>query len=194
MHLIEDHAQRAGIPLRFAASKLAEGDQVILEALELQDNEKEMLEHIILQMELECSLDRAAAIADMRFHFIQEVCGQTVVKPQESREHARSTRIDRILTGKYTAIPVFIAIMGLVFWLTFNVIGAWLSDLLDMGITWLTDVTDAALTAGHVNAALQSLIVDGIFTGVGSVLSFLPIIVTLFFFLCLLYTSPSPRD
>ena len=189
MHLIEDHAQRAGIPLRFAASKLAEGDQVILEALELQDNEKEMLEHIILQMELECSLDRAAAIADMRFHFIQEVCGQTVVKPQESREHARSTRIDRILTGKYTAIPVFIAIMGLVFWLTFNVIGAWLSDLLDMGITWLTDVTDAALTAGHVNAALQSLIVDGIFTGVGSVLSFLPIIVTLFFFLSILEDS-----
>ena len=189
MHLIEDHAERAGIPVRFAASKLAEGDKMIMEKLELQQNEVEMIEHIIYQMETERSLDRAAAIADMRFRFIQKVCDRTVVKPKESKEHIRSRKIDSILTGKYTAIPAFVGIMALVFWLTFNVIGAWLSDLLDMGITWLTDVTDAALSAASVNDALHSLIIDGIFTGVGSVLSFLPVIVTLFFFLSLLEDS-----
>lgn len=189
MHLIEDHAERAGIPVRFAASKLAEGDKMIMEKLELQQNEVEMIEHIIYQMETERSLDRAAAIADMRFRFIQKVCDRTVVKPKESKEHIRSRKIDSILTGKYTAIPAFVGIMALVFWLTFNVIGAWLSDLLDMGITWLTDVTDAALSAANVNDALHSLIIDGIFTGVGSVLSFLPVIVTLFFFLSLLEDS-----
>ena len=189
MHLIEDHAERAGIPVRFAASKLAEGDKMIMEKLKLQRNEVEMIEHIIYQMETERGLDRAAAIADMRFRFIQKVCDRTVVKPKESKEHIRSRKIDSILTGKYTAIPAFVGIMALVFWLTFNVIGARLSDLLDMGITWLTDVTDAALSAANVNDALHSLIIDGIFTGVGSVLSFLPVIVTLFFFLSLLEDS-----
>ncbi len=189
MHLIEDHAERAGIPVRFAASKLAEGDKMIMEKLKLQQNEVEMIEHIIYQMETERGLDRAAAIADMRFRFIQKVCDRTVVKPKESKEHIRSRKIDSILTGKYTAIPAFVGIMALVFWLTFNVIGAWLSDLLDMGITWLTDVTDAALSAANVNDDLHSLIIDGIFTGVGSVLSFLPVIVTLFFFLSLLEDS-----
>ena len=189
MHLIEDHAERAGIPVRFAASKLAEGDKMIMEKLKLQQNEVEMIEHIIYQMETERGLDRAAAIADMRFRFIQKVCDRTVVKPKESKEHIRSRKIDSILTGKYTAIPAFVGIMALVFWLTFNVIGAWLSDLLDLGITWLTDVTDAALSAANVNDALHSLIIDGIFTGVGSVLSFLPVIVTLFFFLSLLEDS-----
>lgn len=189
MHLIEDHAERAGIPVRFAASKLAEGDKMIMEKLKLQKNEKEMIEHIIYQMETERGLDRAAAIADMRFRFIQKVCDRTVVKPKESREHIRSRKIDSILTGKYTAIPAFVGIMAVVFWLTFNVIGAWLSDLLDMGITWLTDVTDAALSAANVNDALHSLVIDGIFAGVGSVLSFLPVIVTLFFFLSLLEDS-----
>ena len=162
---------------------------MIMEKLKLQQNEVEMIEHIIYQMETERGLDRAAAIADMRFRFIQKVCDRTVVKPKESKEHIRSRKIDSILTGKYTAIPAFVGIMALVFWLTFNVIGAWLSDLLDMGITWLTDVTDAALSAANVNDALHSLIIDGIFTGVGSVLSFLPVIVTLFFFLSLLEDS-----
>lgn len=189
MHLIEDHAEQAGIPIRFAASKLAEGDSMILESLDLQQNEKEMLEHIITQMETERGLDRAAAIADMRFKFIHRICDETVVKPHESKEHARSRRIDSVLTGKYTAIPAFIAIMALVFWMTFNVIGAWLSDWLDMGITKLTELVDAALTAGGVNTVLHSLVIDGIFTGVGSVLSFLPTIVTLFFFLSLLEDS-----
>jgi ferrous iron transport protein B len=189
MHLIEDHALRADIPLRFAASKLAEGDTTILERLQLDQNERDMLEHIICQMETESGIDRAAAIADMRFSFIRDVCDATVVKPHESREHARSAKIDRILTGKYTAIPAFIGIMGLVFWLTFNVIGAWLQGLLEQGIDWLSALTDSALTALHVNAALHSLIIDGIFNGVGSVLSFLPIIVTLFFFLSLLEDS-----
>jgi ferrous iron transport protein B len=189
MHLIEDHAARAGIPLRFAASKLAEGDASILESLNLDQNEKEMLEHIIAQMEKESGMDRAAAIADMRFSFIQEVCDETVIKPHESKEHARSAKIDRILTGKYTAIPAFIGIMGLVFYLTFNLIGAWLQGILEMGIDWLSGVVDAALTAAKVNEALHSLIIDGIFNGVGSVLSFLPIIVTLFFFLSLLEDS-----
>lgn len=189
MHLIEDHGERAGIPVRFAASKLAEGDKMIMERLELQQNEVEMIEHIIYQMETERGLDRAAAIADMRFRFIQKVCDRTVVKPKESKEHIRSRKIDSILTGKYTAIPAFVGIMALVFWLTFNVIGAWLSNILDIGISWLTDITDAALAATNVNEALHSLIIDGIFTGVGSVLSFLPVIVTLFFFLSLLEDS-----
>ncbi len=189
MSLIEDHAEQAGIPVRFAASKLAEGDSLVLERLGLDQNEKETLEHIICQMEKERGLDRAAAIADMRFSFIQKVCASSVVKPRESREHARSVRMDRILTGKYTAIPAFIAIMALVFWLTFNVIGAFLADLLDTGIGWLTDLVDAAMTAGHVNPVLHSLVIDGIFNGVGSVLSFLPIIVTLFFFLSMLEDS-----
>ena len=189
MSLIEDHAEQAGIPVRFAASKLAEGDSLVLERLGLDQNEKETLEHIICQMEKERGLDRAAAIADMRFSFIQKVCASSVVKPRESREHARSVRMDRILTGKYTAIPAFIAIMALVFWLTFNVIGAFLADLLDMGIGWLTDLVDAAMTAGHVNPVLHSLVIDGIFNGVGSVLSFLPTIVTLFFFLSMLEDS-----
>ena len=189
MSLIEDHAYDAGIPVRFAASKLAEGDQLVLDRLNLDQNEKETLEHIITQMEKERGLDRAAAIADMRFSFIQKVCGATVVKPKESREHARSVAIDRVLTGKYTAIPAFIDIMGLVFWLTFNVIGAFLSNLLDMGIGALTDIVDRGMTAANVNPVLHSLVIDGIFTGVGSVLSFLPVIVTLFFFLSMLEDS-----
>ena len=189
MSLIEDHAYDAGIPVRFAASKLAEGDQLVLDRLNLDQNEKETLEHIITQMEKERGLDRAAAIADMRFSVIQKVCGATVVKPQESREHARSVAIDRVLTGKYTAIPAFIGIMGLVFWLTFNVIGAFLSNLLDMGIGALTDIVDRGMTAANVNPVLHSLVIDGIFTGVGSVLSFLPVIVTLFFFLSMLEDS-----
>ena len=189
MSLIEDHAYDAGIPVRFAASKLAEGDQLVLDRLNLDQNEKETLEHIITQMEKERGLDRAAAIADMRFSFIQKVCGATVVKPKESREHARSVAIDRVLTGKYTAIPAFIGIMGLVFWLTFNVIGAFLSNLLDIGIGALTDIVDRGMTAANVNPVLHSLVIDGIFTGVGSVLSFLPVIVTLFFFLSMLEDS-----
>lgn len=189
MHLIEDHASRAGIPLRFAASKLAEGDRLIIEALGLSDNEREMLDHIILQMEEERGLDRAAAIADMRFRFIMKVSEATVIKPEESREHLRSRRIDRILTGKYTAIPAFICIMGAVFWLTFNIIGAVLSDWLDEGITALTEAMDLLLTRSGVNHVVHSLIIDGIFNGVGSVLSFLPVIVTLFFFLSLLEDS-----
>ena len=189
MHLIEDHASRAGIPLRFAASKLAEGDRLIIEALGLSDNEREMLDHIILQMEEERGLDRAAAIADMRFRFIMKVSEATVIKPEESREHLRSRRIDRILTGKYTAIPAFVCIMGAVFWLTFNIIGAVLSDWLDEGITALTGAMDLLLTRSGVNHVVHSLIIDGIFNGVGSVLSFLPVIVTLFFFLSLLEDS-----
>lgn len=186
MHLIEDHAKAAGIPVRFAATKLVEGDERILSALALSQNEKEMIEHIICQMEEERGLDRAAAIADMRFDFIQKLVDETVVKPQESREHVRSRKIDRVLTGKYTAIPAFVGIMGLVFYLTFNVIGAWLQGLLELGIGYLTDAVDVCLTSWNINEAIHSLIIDGIFNGVGSVLSFLPIIVTLFFFLSLL--------
>lgn len=189
MHLIEDHAKTADIPVRFAASKLVEGDKRILDALLLDDNEKEMLEHIVLQMEKEVGLDRAAAIADMRFRFIRTLSEQTVVKPKESREHARSRAIDKILTGKYTAIPSFICIMGLVFWLTFGVIGVKLQDVLALGIDKLTQAADSALAAGNVNSVLRSLVIDGIFNGVGSVLSFLPIIVTLFFFLSMLEDS-----
>ena len=188
-HLIEDHAAAAGLPVRFAACKIIEGDQVILEQLALDGNERETLEHIVLQMERERGLDRAAAIADMRFAFIQKVCDSCVMRPRESREHLRSQRIDKILTGKYTALPMFIAIMALVFYLTFNVIGAFLQDLLAAGVERLTDVADAALTAGNVNPGLHGLIIGGIFEGVGSVLSFLPIIVTLFFFLSLLEDS-----
>lgn len=186
MHLIEDHAIQAGIPVRFAATKLVEGDNGILEALKLSQNEQEMLEHIICQMEEERGLDRAAAIADMRFSFIQRLTEACVVKPHESKERERSRKIDQILTGKYTAIPSFIGIMALVFWLTFNVIGAWLQGLLEQFIGWLTELADAGMTAWNVNDALHSLIINGIFNGVGSVLSFLPIIVTLFFFLSLL--------
>ena len=189
MHLIEDHAESAGIPVRFAAAKLAEGDHLILEQLQLDENEKETLEHIIVQMETERGLDRAAAIADMRFTFIEKICKETVVKPHESREHMRSVKMDKVLTGRFTAIPCFIAIMGLVFFLTFNVIGSALSNLLQLGIDTLTHLTDQLLTAAHINSVLHSLIIDGIFNGVGSVLSFLPIIVTLFFFLSLLEDS-----
>ena len=189
MDLIEDHARRAGIPLRFAAGKLAEGDPLVLEALELSQNEREMLEHILCQMEAERGLDRAAAIADMRFAFIQKLVAATVVKPHESREHSRSRRIDRFLTGRYTAIPAFIGILALVFFLTFNVIGAWLQELLASGIDWLTLETDILLRSLAVNEALRSLLIDGVFGGVGSVLSFLPVIVTLFFFLSLLEDS-----
>ena len=186
LHLIEDHAKAAGIPVRFAATKLVEGDPRIEEALKLDPNEKEMIEHIIVQMEQERGLDRAAAIADMRFSFIQELVAQTVVKPHESKEQLRSNRIDKFLTGKYTAIPAFIAIMGLVFFLTFNVIGLFFQNLMEMGIDALTGLVDTALTSWNVNAAVHSLVIDGIFTGVGSVLSFLPIIVVLFFFLSML--------
>lgn len=186
MHLIQDHAEAAGIPVRFAAGKLVEGDHLVEEALHLEDNEKEMIGHIIKQMEEERGLDHAAAMADMRFLFIRRLCDKTVVKPKESREHARSRKMDRILTGKYTAIPIFILIMGLVFYLTFNVIGAFFQDLLASGIDRLTEQVDAALTAAGVNEAVKSLLVDGIFTGVGSVLSFIPIIMVLFFFLSIL--------
>ena len=186
MHLIQDHAEAAGIPLRFAAGKLVEGDHLVEEALHLEDNEKEMIGHIIKQMEEERGLDHAAAMADMRFLFIRRLCDKTVVKPKESREHARSRKMDRILTGKYTAIPIFILIMGLVFYLTFNVIGAFFQDLLASGIDRLTEQVDGALTAAGVNEAVKSLLVDGIFTGVGSVLSFIPIIMVLFFFLSIL--------
>ena len=189
MHLIEDHAQEAGIPVRFAAAKLAEGDQLILEKLKLDQNEKEMLEHIVKQMESERGLDRAAAIAHMRFDFIEKICDETVIKPKESKEHIRSTKIDRILTGKYTAIPCFVGIIALVFYLTFGVIGEFLSGILDMGIEALGGAIDQLMAAAHVNSVLHSLVMDGIFNGVGSVLSFLPVIVTLFFFLSLLEDS-----
>jgi len=189
MHLIEDHANKAGIPVRFAAGKLAENDKLVLDKLSLSQNEKETLEHINLQMEEESGMDRAAAIASMRFSYIKRACQQTVIRPHESRERVRSRRIDKILTGKYTGIPAFIAIMGLVFWLTFNVIGAFLQSLLEQGIDALTELTDKGLTAIKVNSVLHSLIIDGIFTGVGSILSFLPIIVTLFFFLSMLEDS-----
>lgn len=189
IHLIEDHAEAANIPVRFAATKAIEGDPLILEKLKLDQNETEMLEHIVQQMETEREVDRCAAIADMRFDFIERLCEQTVIKPKESKERIRSEKIDRILTGKYTAIPCFIGIMVLVFYLTFNVIGAWLQWILELGINKISALVDAALTAGHVNNAIHSLVIDGIFTGVGSVLSFLPIIVTLFFFLSLMEDS-----
>lgn len=189
MALIEDHAERAGMPVRFAASKLAEGDELVLAKLALDDNEQKMLAHIIRQLEEERGLDRAAAMADMRFAFIGKVCDECVVRPQESREHARSMTLDRLFTGTFTAIPAFVAIMALVFWLTFNVVGAWLSEILEAGIGWVTDVAANALAAAQVNEVLQSLIIDGVFNGVGSVVGFLPTIVTLFFFLSLLEDS-----
>ena len=189
MHLIEDHAGQADIPPRFAATKAIEGDPLILKQLKLDENEMETLEHIVQQMETERQLDRSAAIADMRFDFIERLCERTVVKPKQSRERVRSEKIDRILTGKYTAIPCFIGIMVLVFYLTFNVIGAWLQEILEIGIDQLSAVVDQTLTAANVNSAIHSLVIDGIFTGVGSVLSFLPVIVTLFFFLSLMEDS-----
>lgn len=189
MHLIEDHAENAGIPVRFAAAKVAEGDAEMEKSLHLEQNETEMIEHIVSQMEEERGIDRAAAIADMRFDFIQRICRQTVVKPAESKERIRSRRIDAVLTGKYTAIPTFILIMGAVFFLTFNVIGAVLQNLLEKGIDYLTAQMDQLLTAWSVNPVLHSLVIDGIFKGVGSVLSFLPIIVVLFLFLSLLEDS-----
>ena len=189
MHLIEDHAEAAGLPLRFAASKVIEGDPLILDALQLDQNEKELLDHLVLQLEKERGLDRKAAIADMRFDFIMKACEECVIKPKVNKGSAKSQRIDRVLTGKYTAIPMFIVIMGLVCFLTFNVIGLWLQELLEAGIGAFTKVVDAALTAGHVSSVLHSLIIDGIFEGVGSVLSFLPIIVTMFFFLSMLEDS-----
>ena len=189
MHLIEDHAENAGIPVRFAAAKVAEGDTEMEKSLHLEQNETEMIEHIVSQMEEERGIDRAAAIADMRFDFIQRICRQTVVKPAESKERIRSRKIDAVLTGKYTAIPTFILIMGAVFFLTFNVIGAVLQNLLEKGIDYLTAQVDQLLTAWSVNTVLHSLVIDGIFKGVGSVLSFLPIIVVLFLFLSLLEDS-----
>ena len=189
IHLIDDHAKRAGLPVRFAATKVIEGDALVLSQLALESNELEMLEHIILQMETERGMDRSAAMADMRFCFIRRVCEASVIKPAESREHRRSQQIDRFLTGKYTAIPAFVLIMVVVFYLTFNVIGAWLQGLLETGIDALTAIADSALAAANVNSAIHSLIIDGIFSGIGGVVSFLPIIVTLFFFLSLLEDS-----
>ena len=189
IHLIEDHAEKAQIPVRFAATKAIEGDHLILEQLKLDQNEMEMLEHIVKQMETERDLDRSAAIADMRFDFIERLCEQTVVKPKESKERIRSEKIDRVLTGKYTAIPAFAVIMALIFWLTFGVIGNRLQALMDMGISYLSDLCSSAMVSANVNEVLQSLVINGIFVGVGSVLSFLPIIVVLFFFLSLLEDS-----
>ena len=185
-HLIKDHAERAGLPLRFAASKIIENDPLVIKQLELEQNEKEMLEHIIIQMENERGLDRNAAMADMRFEFIKKVCSQSVVKPKESREHLRSQKLDKILTGKYTALPVFIAVMISIFFLTFNVIGAYFQEILENGIDSFTETADAFMTSMNVNSVLHGLIIDGIFAGIGSVLSFLPIIITLFFFLSIL--------
>ena len=189
MHLIEDHAVSANIPVRFAASKLVEGDKLVLEALKLTDNEKETLEHIILQMEHERGLDRSAAIADMRFSFIKKLSAKTVVKPKDSREHIRSKNIDKVLTGKYTAIPAFIIIMAMIFWLTFDVFGSFLQGVLESGINELSFLTEQLLTSMNVNSVLKSLIIDGIFGGIGTVVSFVPIIIILFFFLSLLEDS-----
>ena len=188
-HLIEAHAEQTGLPVRFAASKVMEGDSLLIEQLGLDQNEQETVRHIVVQLEKERGLDRSAAVADMRFTFIQKLCEQTVTKPAESKEHIRSQKIDRILTGKYTAIPAFILIMALVFWLTFNVIGVFLQGLLEAGVDKLTELADTALENAGANGAVHSLIIDGIFAGVGSVLSFLPIIVTLFFFLSMLEDS-----
>ncbi len=189
MQLIEDHAELAGIPVRFAASKIIEGDSLVLEELKLTQNETEMIEHIIIQMEEESGMDRAAAIADMRFSFIRRVCRISVVKPAESKEQRRSRRIDALLTGKLTAIPIFVCIMALVFWLTFNVVGAWLQDIFADGVDWITDITASALSSANINGVLYGLIIDGAFVGVGAVISFLPIILCLFFFLSMLEDS-----
>ncbi len=189
IHLIEDHAEQAGIPKRFAAAKVIEGDALILEQLKLDQNEREMLEHIVLQMETERGLDRSAAIADMRYTFIRGVCDACVTRPQESREHLRSQKLDQVLTGKYTAIPVFVALMVLIFYLTFSLVGPFLQDLLAAGIDWLAGVTERAMEAGNVNATIQSLVKKGIFEGVGSVLSFMPVIVVMFFFLSIMEDS-----
>ena len=189
IHLVEDHAKAARIPARFAATKIVENDSLIIDALKLDENELEMIEHIITEMEHSTGKERQAALADMRFTFIENVCRDTVVKPHESREHRRSVKIDKILTGKFTAIPSFVAIMALIFWLTFGVIGGWLSGLMDMGIDWLTSIVDSGLTAYGLNSVVHSLVIDGIFAGVGSILSFLPIIVVLFFFLSILEDS-----
>ncbi|HPS75070.1 MAG TPA: ferrous iron transport protein B [Oscillospiraceae bacterium] len=185
-HVIEDHADRIGVPARFAATRVIEGDEDIISRLELADNERELIEHDVVEMEAESGLDRDAAMADMRYAFIEGVCAECVVKAKESREALRSVRIDKVLTDKYAAIPVFVGIMALIFWLTFSVIGKWLSELLSMGIDWLTGVVDAALTAYGLNPVVHSLLINGVFAGVGSVLSFLPIIVVLFFFLSIL--------
>ena len=189
MHLIEDHAEKTEIPIRFAASKVMEGDVKILEQLKLTEKEQNLLDDIAAQTEEETGMDRAAAVAQMRFDYIEQVCKETVIKPRESKERIRSRRIDHFLTGKYTGIPAFIGIMGIVFWLTFNVIGAFLQGLLESGITALTEAADAAMQAAHVNSVIHSLVIDGVFNGVGGVLSFLPIIVTLFFFLSMLEDS-----
>ena len=189
MHLIEDHAAAADIPLRFAAHKLIEGDQRVEDALGLDQNEKETIQHIVEQMEKERGLDRSAAIADMRFEFIRKVCRVSVVKPKESKEYNRSQKVDNVLTGKWTALPCFVAVMAVVFWLTFNVVGPWLQDLLQLGIDKLAELTSRAMQAGHVSPVIQSLIIDGIFNGVGAVVSFLPIICLLFFFLSVLEDS-----
>lgn len=189
MHLIEDHAEKVRIPVRFAASKVMEGDTKILEQLKLTANEQHLLEEIAKQTEEETGMDRAAAVAQMRFDYIEDICGETVIKPKESKERVRSRKADEFLTGKYTGIPAFIGIMGVVFWLTFNVIGAFLQGLLESGITALTDLADKPMQAANVNSVVHSLVIDGIFSGVGGVLSFLPIIVTLFFFLSILEDS-----
>lgn len=188
-HLIEDHAEKSGLPVRFAAAKVTESDKLIISQLELDQNELETVEHIVSQMEKERGMDRSASIADMRFSYIQKVCRCSVRKPHESKEHIRSQKLDKILTGKYTAIPSFIIIMASVFWLTFNVIGAWLQGILETGVDALTGIVDNVLVSAKVNETLHSLIIDGIFAGVGSVLSFLPVIVTLFFFLSMLEDS-----
>lgn len=189
MYLIEDHAKAAGIPLRFASTKVIEGDKIVIEALKLSQNEQEMIEHIVVQMEDERGLDRSAAIADMRYHYIEKVCDLCVIKPHESKEHVRSKKIDKILTGKYTAIPMFILILGLVFFLTFNVIGKCLQDLLSLGVDSLTKVIASSFIKWNVEPVINSLVVDGILTGIGSVISFMPIIIVLFFFLSILEDS-----
>ena len=188
-HIVEDHAEAAGVPMRFAATKLVEGDKPMMDMLRLSENEVELIGHTVAEMEAELGTDREAALADMRYAFIEKLCAQTVVKKGESKEHLRSMRLDRVLTGKYTAIPIFLGIMFLIFWLTFGVIGTWLSDLLSLGIDAVTSLVDRGLTAYGINPVVHSLIIDGVFAGVGSVLSFLPIIVTLFFFLSMMEDS-----
>ncbi len=188
-HMIEDHAAAIGVPSRFAATKLLEGDEPMMAQLSLSPNERELIQHSVEEMEEECGMDRNAALADMRYTFLDELCAGTVVRPHESKEHQRSVRIDRFLTHKFLAIPIFLGIMLLIFWLTFGLVGSFLSDLLSLGIDWVTDLADQGLTAYGINPVVHSLIIDGVFAGIGSVLSFLPIIVTLFFFLSLLEDS-----